>query len=125
MLPQSCVSLPKWCSFHQSSLSSPFAFAAVFPLHHLQSDEVLDTLTNHSKDIKKTFCNWQLFTITGKHDFDFFSVYSITWLKLWRFGRARKTDGIKAIAERFVLAVLIKFFQSMLSALYQQETEHC
>jgi len=98
VLPQSCVSLSKWCSFHQSSLNSPFAFAAVFPLRHLQSDEVLDTLTSHSKGKKKTFCNRQLFTITGKHDCFFFSIQKN--MNLWRFGRARKADGIKALAEK-------------------------
>ena len=52
-VPQSCASLSKQCSFHQSSLNSLFAFPVVFPLCHLQSDEVLDTVTNHSKEKKK------------------------------------------------------------------------
>ena len=52
-VPRSCASLSKQYSFHQSSLNSLFAFAVVFPLRHLQSDEVLDNLTNHSKDKKK------------------------------------------------------------------------
>ena len=97
MLPQSYVSLSKQCSFHQSSLSSLFAFAVVFPLHHLQFDEVLDTLTNHSKDKKK-----KVFIIHNENcDFYFLSSVTFTYLRNGSLEEQERLMEINALAGRF------------------------